>query len=136
MTITFETGNDVKIDKAVSEDFVQSGILENKDPETSFKDIIIIDGRPVLIGSHPILKSDGSGPVEGSLTFGRILSDDRINEISEKLHLEVSFELVSEVDFDKMNFIDQQRIEIQKKMMTILLVVIICRNCLRNTIQG
>ena len=111
----FKTGNVKEMDKVVSEVFIHSGILENKDSETSFNNILIIDGRPVLIGSHPILKSDGSGPGEGSLIFGRILSADMISEISKKLNPGVSFELVSKVDFDKLNLMDEEGVEIQPK---------------------
>ena len=109
----FKTGNIKEIDKVVSEDFIQSGILENKDSEMVFNDILIIDGSPVLIGAHPILKGDQSGLVNGSLIFGRILSIDKINKTSEKLNLEVSFELIPKVVFDKLHFKNKQEIEIQ-----------------------
>lgn len=70
----FKTGNVVEIDKVVSENFIQSDILENKDPKTPFKDIMIIDGNPVLIGSRSILKTDGSGP-----------GDELLKQISRRL---------------------------------------------------
>ena len=63
--------------------------------------MVVINGVPVLIAAQPILKSDGTGPAEGNLLFGRIMDNEMMNEISEKLGLKVSFELISRVDFDK-----------------------------------
>lgn len=109
----FETKVVKEIEPAVSEAFIQSRILESKGLVPSFNDIMIIDGSPVLIGSHPILKGDSSGPAKGSVMFGRILNAEMVSEISEKLSLGVSTELIPKDEFDKVEDIDEQGIEIE-----------------------
>lgn len=108
----FDTGNIKVIDQVVSEEFIKSGILKNKDPHTVFNDILIIDGSPILVGSHPILKTDGTGPVQGNLLFGRTWNENMMNEISKKLNLEVSFDMISKVELDKLNLKDEKGIEL------------------------
>lgn len=97
----FETQEIEKIDNSVLEIIFNSNIFENKNPGEYFNDMVVINGVPVLIAAQPILKSDDTGPAEGNLLFGRIMDNEMMNEISEKLGLKVSFELISRVDFDK-----------------------------------
>ena len=97
----FETQEIEKIDNSVLEILFNSNIFENKNPGEYFNDMVVINGVPVLIAAQPISKSDDTGPAEGNLLFGRIMDNEMMNEISEKLGLKVSFELISRVDFDK-----------------------------------
>lgn len=111
----FETKELKEMDQIISEALYNSPILENKDPKLSFNDIFIIEGVPVLIASHPILKTDASGPVQGNVLFGRVLNTNTMDEISKKLNLEVSFKVVSKTDFDKLNLASEKETEIQFK---------------------
>lgn len=45
--------------------------------------VMILDGKPIMIASEPILKSDYSGPARGSLTFGRYLDARELSRFSE-----------------------------------------------------
>lgn len=113
--IDFETDELKVIDQSVSKMLKASGILENKDTETYFNDILLIDGSPYLIGAYPIVRTNGSGPVKGHFIFGRILDDTMMNEISSKLNLDLSFELISKSDYDQATKLNEQGTEILSK---------------------
>ncbi len=56
----------------------QSGYISQ--PLSGF---ILLDKGPMLLSSKPILKSDNSGPVRGSLIFGRYLDANEIDRVSQ-----------------------------------------------------
>jgi sensor domain CHASE-containing protein/HPt (histidine-containing phosphotransfer) domain-containing protein/two-component sensor histidine kinase len=49
--------------------------------------IIISPEGPLLVASRPIIKSDGTGPVRGSVVFAKILDDSEIARIADLTHL-------------------------------------------------
>ena len=113
--IDFETDELKVIDQSVSKMLKASGILENKDTETYFNDILLIDGSPYLIGAYPIIRTSGRGPVKGQFIFGKILDDNMMDEMSDKLNLKVSFELLTKSDFDQLSELSEEGIEILSK---------------------
>lgn len=68
--------------------------LKNTDSEHKFQGVIILAGKPMLIGSYPILKNDGNGPVKGNVFIGRYMDDSMIEEISENLGMSTSLEII------------------------------------------
>jgi signal transduction histidine kinase/CheY-like chemotaxis protein len=52
--------------------------------------LIQTDYNPALVAMRPILKSDGSGPIEGTLCVGRFLDPFELRRISELAKLEIS----------------------------------------------
>lgn len=67
------------------------------DPTTVARSgILIVDGRPMLIVSRSILKSDRSGPQSGLLVIGRLLDETELAVISEIVQLPVRCVILSD----------------------------------------
>ncbi len=45
--------------------------------------------RPVMVASHPIIRSDFTGPAAGTLVVGKYLDDTEVERISATVHLDV-----------------------------------------------
>lgn len=59
--------------------------------------LAILNGRPMLISSQPIVKSDGTGPIAGAIIAGRYLDQTASDELSQLIHLSVRIIPVSRV---------------------------------------
>ena len=55
-------------------------------PDASFRKqgLLIVDKKPLIAASYPILTSNNEGPVHGTLVFARFLDSNYIRYISEK----------------------------------------------------
>ncbi len=60
-----------------------------QDNET-LQGFIEFDGRPMPVVSNPILQSDGSGPLRGCLIWGRFITDQYVDQLSEKTLLAIT----------------------------------------------
>lgn len=69
-----------------------SPLLQN-DAESSLGEILLLPEGAMLISSRPILTGEGTGPVRGTLLFGRILNHREIDRLSQITRL--SLKLVS-----------------------------------------
>lgn len=58
--------------------------------ERPFAGIIPLPEGLMLVASHKIVRSDGSGPARGHLIFGRFLSHKAVDELSTLSHLHIS----------------------------------------------
>lgn len=58
--------------------------------------MISIAGLPMLISAHPIVKSDGSGPIAGTLIIGRYLDQATIDRLSNLSRLSLQIALASD----------------------------------------
>lgn len=82
----------VDIDWALDEPLtVDHPLVRHSDPGHSITGIIKTRLGPMLVASFPILTSDGSGPVVGSLITGQILTHDKVAEIGEQASTVVHF---------------------------------------------
>ncbi len=108
----FETEEIKDIDADISNLLLGLGIFKNKNPETAFRELVIVEGIPLMIASNPILKSDGSGPAMGNVMFGRNMDTSMMEEISDKLGLKTSFKLMKKGNSDLAENINISSIEI------------------------
>jgi diguanylate cyclase (GGDEF)-like protein len=53
-------------------------------------EVILVDGRPMLVASAPILTSDGEGPSRGTLLIGRYLTEKRLHAAAKSAGLILS----------------------------------------------
>ncbi len=60
--------------------------------------IIVIDDKPLIIVSRPILNSNGRGPIHGSLIFGQFLGDMEIKRLQEITHMSITFQNITSCD--------------------------------------
>ena len=56
----------------VTQELAEYPSLFTKDVNDSVKGLILFEGRPMLVVSHPILTSLSEGPVRGTLIMGRL----------------------------------------------------------------
>ncbi|MEI6423557.1 MAG: CHASE4 domain-containing protein, partial [Lentisphaerota bacterium] len=47
----------------------------------TLRGLMLVDGLPMLVIAHPILKNDQGGPPMGTLLIGKLLSSELINSI-------------------------------------------------------
>ena len=73
-------------------------LLMHNDTEDSRQGIFQLQDGTLLMSSQPILKSDRTGPVMGTLIFGRYLDEDEINRLSEITHLSLTVHHLDEPD--------------------------------------
>jgi diguanylate cyclase (GGDEF)-like protein len=59
-----------------------SGFLQHENNEDSKSGIINLDSGPLLVVSQPVLKSDKSGPIAGSMVWGFYLDETVVKSIS------------------------------------------------------
>jgi len=64
-----------------------SQLLAAPDDLTGRQGFLDIDGRALLIVSHPVLPTDGVGPALGTLLIGRYLDADNLERISNSVQL-------------------------------------------------
>ncbi|MCZ7401855.1 MAG: ATP-binding protein [Candidatus Methanoperedens sp.] len=67
-------------------------LLRHHNTDSSITGIILLPEGPMLIASRPILKSDGTGPIRGSVIWGRYLDDEEIKMIGTKTHLNITMQ--------------------------------------------
>lgn len=70
----------------------KGGILYNADPDFVVSGIIKLPEGMIQITSHPVLQNDLSGPVLGSMIFGKFLDEKSIKNMSQIMNLELSIE--------------------------------------------
>ncbi len=58
-------------------------------PSDSLAGILILDEEPMLVAAQPIVKSDGSGPSQGTLVMGRRLDSAVVADLARRTHLTV-----------------------------------------------
>lgn len=62
-------------------------LLNHPDPSSSKAGILLLPSGPILIASRPILTSRGTGPIKGTLIFGRNLDNAQIQRIAQLARL-------------------------------------------------
>jgi diguanylate cyclase (GGDEF)-like protein len=58
----------------------------------------LFDGNLIEIAASPVLKSDGSGPVGGTVVMGRLITDDALTELRRRTKLD--FEIITKFPLD------------------------------------
>jgi sensor domain CHASE-containing protein/HPt (histidine-containing phosphotransfer) domain-containing protein/HAMP domain-containing protein len=66
-----------------------SPLLAHRSTESVLSGILLLPESPLMIVSRPILKSDGTGPIRGTLLFARFLDDAEFQQLSQVTHLSI-----------------------------------------------
>lgn len=62
-------------------------LLKHADPQGAIAGLILLPEGPMLVGSRPIVTSEGKGPIRGSMVMGRYLNDKLLEELSKRTKL-------------------------------------------------
>ncbi len=65
-------------------------LLQHTSLDSSLSGIVLIPEGPILVSSYPILHSDRTGPIQGTLIFGRNLDATEIVHLSNVTQLDMS----------------------------------------------
>jgi len=69
---------------------IDSILLHHQNINSSITGIILLPEGPMLIASRPILTNEGTGPIKGSVIWGRYLDDEEIKLIGRRTLLNVT----------------------------------------------
>lgn len=71
-------------------------LFDFKDGATQISGMARIDGRVMLVSTHPVVKSDGSGPIRGAILIGRYLDREAVDKLSHLTHLPLEMAVAGE----------------------------------------
>lgn len=89
--IDIETGDTIPIPKELTDAFANNSKLLAKTETDESKGIIGTTTHPILLAAAPILQSDTSGPVRGTLVFAQYLMPNDISKLGDLTHLNLAF---------------------------------------------
>ncbi|WDE00082.1 response regulator [Thalassomonas actiniarum] len=98
-------------------------------PEDLLQGIVLSEYGPLMLSALPILKDDGSGPVNGTLIMGRFISQDIIRRLSKQT--KISF-FVEPVEKNKIHSPPASNQEKDKELITTNKHVLIAHGLLRD----
>ncbi len=77
--------------------------------DSGIRGILITEKGPMLISSHPILKTNGTGPARGFLIMGRFFDKKLLETLINKIHVNFKIYLVedNQLSFDIKKIIDK-----------------------------
>lgn len=70
-------------------------LYNNTYNKSAVSGILSIDGNPLIISSHPIVKSDSSGPVFGTMIMGSFLNTAKIDKLSKRMQFPLTMHVVN-----------------------------------------
>lgn len=94
--VSTESGANIPIPKELSDAFGKDSKLLTKSETDEYHGLLKTSSDPLIISTRPILKSDGTGPVRGTLVFAEYLTNEDISKISQLTQLDLA--LTSAVD--------------------------------------
>lgn len=65
---------------------VDSPLLQHQSVDDETHSLLLTDAGPMVVAAHPILTSQGAGPIRGTVVMGRILSGRLLGEIQAQIH--------------------------------------------------
>jgi signal transduction histidine kinase len=85
------TWTDTPVPQAFTDYFKPGSPLLAKDADSESKGLLALPDQTIQFVSLPILTSDGTGPLHGTLVFAYTLTQDSISKISSLTHLQVNY---------------------------------------------
>lgn len=85
-----------------------SPLINHADESSTVGGVVLLDGIPTILTSRPILTNEIQGPIHGSLIFGRFINEERLQELSDSLKLDISIiALAASLSADEANARDE-----------------------------
>ncbi|OGS34859.1 MAG: hypothetical protein A2293_07030 [Elusimicrobia bacterium RIFOXYB2_FULL_49_7] len=90
MFADLESGEEIPLPDGLKPYLISGSFLFNLPAETSLvAGILMLPENPLMVVSRPIVKSDGTGPIRGTLIFARYLDDAEFDELAGVTHLSI-----------------------------------------------
>lgn len=65
-------------------------LLRHDTQESGHEGVIVLKEGPALVVSHPVLTSEGKGPMRGSLVMGRFIDSAEVGLLAQTVHMDLS----------------------------------------------
>ena len=92
-------GDDVdKLGVLSGESHTTSFLINHTDPAGQIYGLLRTDLGPMLFSSWPVVRSDGSGPIAGTMIMGQFLGDERAETLRERTEVDLSWAPVDDND--------------------------------------
>jgi len=111
--IDLQTEKDISISTKLKS-YLASGsiLLKHSDEDITTKGILELPEGPLIIVSHPIFHSDGTGPSRGTILFAELLNSQKIKDLSDLTHLNINIYSYHASNLPK----DVEKIKAQEKV--------------------
>jgi diguanylate cyclase (GGDEF)-like protein/PAS domain S-box-containing protein len=76
--------------------FDGSPLLDHTSAESSITGVLALVDSPLLVASEPILPSNRTGVIKGTLIFGRLLDEEEIKHVAKANFLDLAFEPIND----------------------------------------
>lgn len=76
------------------------GLASHEHEKSQTFGIVVVPKGPMLVASRPILNSHHSGPIKGVLIMGRYLDKNELEDLSKRVHAELSIQRLSSASSD------------------------------------
>lgn len=91
--ISLETRKDIPLPKDFHDLLLKPGIItSHKTPDSKSQGIVKISNGFIIFVSRPILTSNGTGPIRGTLIFARYIDKEFLKKIADLEHSEVNIQ--------------------------------------------
>jgi len=93
--VDLETGETVPVPPGLSELMLESTLGHHDSTESNIAGIAKYGDNVIMVVSQPILTSQGEGPVNGALVFGRLLDQSFVNSLATSAKMELDLTVLS-----------------------------------------
>lgn len=95
-SINIQTGNDAPLPPALLQALTPGSTLLAHQASSAQQGLLATSTYPLIVVTRPILRTDGSGPVRGTLVFAQYLDAAGIIQLGELTHLKISYDYAME----------------------------------------
>lgn len=86
-----------EVDELYQHILASPSLVEKISTSTELSGLVALSDEVLILAMHSIIQSDGSGPIRGSLLFGRFFDDTLAEGLAQRLRLNVNYYRAKEV---------------------------------------
>ena len=90
MYVDIESGDTLPVNEALIDADLMQSLQEHDSNTSAIEGLVVSQLGPMLISSRPIVRSDTSGSIEGTIVVGRLLDERRIARLSRAAEVDVN----------------------------------------------
>lgn len=92
-----KTGHLTRVPEELERHFAPGNfLLKHADAKDLKVGILTLPGEMLIVGSRPIVRTDSTGAIRGTMVMARRLSPERLKRLSERVHLDIHFRPVAD----------------------------------------
>lgn len=92
--VNIGTGDNIAIPPELLKALQPDGTLLAQDDKDAHEGLLATSTDPLLVATRPILRTDNTGPVRGTLVFAQYFNQDAIARLSQLTHLDLTYQPV------------------------------------------